>query len=198
MSFWTLAAFTDVNGPHKLSESGASPEDSARLFAWWAWSEAHRCAPPRDGSVIDATDYVETASNILSAVLADDPELLALGTEWCARKDALNKSSFLERVNDVIVRVSTEFVNGLYTDPDDCHVAKAVVGYNPAKGSVTISLADPISGVSCAEIARMLWGPLAGGHAGIAGSPRGEEMRLSELARARDAMVAVLWGARHD
>ena len=196
MSFWTLAAYVDVRGPHKLSESVALPEDSARLFAWWAWSEAHRCAPPRDGSVIDATDYIETASNILSAVLADDPELLARGSEWHAKKEELNKDSFFEYTNDVIVRVHVEFVNGLYTDPNG-HVAKAVVGYNPERGSVTISLADPISGVSCAAIAQTLWGALAGGHEGIAGSPREEEMRLSELTRARDAMIAVLWGA-HD
>jgi len=196
-SFWGLAAFIDVNGPHKLSESVASPEDSARLFAWWAWSETHRCFAPRDGSVADVTDYVTDATETLVSILDDDPEMLARGAEWRSKKEELNKSSFFECVNDVIVRVHVEFVNGLYTDPNG-HVAKAVVGYNPERGSVTISLADPISGVSCAEIARMLWGPLAGGHAGIAGSPRGEEMRLSELARARDAMVAVLWGARHD
>ena len=95
MSFWTLAAFIDVNGPHKLSESVASPEDSARLFAWWAWSEAHRCTPPRDGSVIDVTDYVTAASNILSAVLDDDPGLLALGEEWRSKKEFLFSSSFL-------------------------------------------------------------------------------------------------------
>ena len=197
MSFWELAAFIDVNGPHKVSEFGASPKDLACLFAWWAWSESHRCAPPRDGSVADVTDYVADAAEVLAAVMNGDAQLLALGEEWCARKKELNASSFLECTGDVLTRIHTEFVNGLYVDPDGC-LARAVIGYNPERGSVTISLADPISGVSCAEIARMLWGTLAGGHEGIAGSPRGEKMRLSELARARDAMVAVLWGARHD
>ena len=198
MSFWRLAAYVDVRGPHKLNESGASPEDLARLYAWWSWSETHRCAPPRDGSVADVTDYVADAAKTLAAVMSGDPQLLARGSEWRSKKEELNKSSFFECVNDVIVRVHTEFVNGLYTDPDGCHVAKAVVGYNPERGSVTVSLADPISGVSCAEIARMLWGPLAGGHAGIAGSPRGERLGLDDIVKARDAMVAVLWGARHD
>jgi len=132
------------------------------------------------------------ASNILGAVLADDPGLLALGEEWRSKKEELNKSSFFECVNDVIVRVHTEFVNGLYTDPDGCHVAKAVVGYNPERGSVTISLADPVLGVSCVEIAQALWGPLAGGRAGIAGSPRGKRMCLDDLVKVRDALVTVL------
>jgi len=196
-SFWELAAYIDTRGPHKVGESGACPEDLEKLYAWWAWSESHRCAPPRDGSVADVTDYVTSATETLGRIMDDDPEMLARGEEWCARKDALNKSSFLERVNDVIVRVHVEFVNGLYVDPDG-RPSLAVVGYNPAKGGVTISLADPISGVSCAEIARMLWGPLAGGHAGIAGSPRGERLGLDDIVKARDAMVAVLWGARHD
>ena len=197
MSFWTLAASVDLHGPHKLNESGASPEDLARLYAWWSWSETHRCNAPRDGSVADVTDCVADATETLVSILDDDPEMLARGAEWHAKKEELNKNSFFECRSDVIVRIHKEFVNGLYTDPNGCP-ARAVVGYNPEKGSVTISLADPTPGVSCAEIARVLWGPLAGGHPGIAGSPRGEEMCVSELARARDAMVAVLWGARHD
>jgi len=196
-SFWGLAAHVDIHGPHKVGESGASPKDLAQLFAYWAWSETHRCLPPRDGSVIDVTDYVADATETLCGILDDDPEMLALGHEWYSKKEELNKNSFFERAGNVLVRVHVEFVNGLYIDPNG-QAAKAVVAYNPAKGGVTISLADPISGVSCAEIARMLWGTLAGGHAGIAGSPRGEKMCVSELARARDAMVAVLWGAHCD
>jgi len=91
----------------------------------------------------------------------------------------------------VLVRVHVEFVNGLYIDPNG-QAAKAVVAYNPAKGGVTISLADPILGVSCVEIAQALWGPLAGGRAGIAGSPRGKRMCLDDLVKVRDALVTVL------
>ena len=191
MSFWELAAFIDVNGPHKVSEFGACPEDLARLYAWWAWSEAHRCLPPRDGSVTDVADYMMSAAEILAAIMSDDPGMLALGVEWCSKKEALNVSSFLERAGNVLVRVHVEFVNGLYIDPNG-QAAKAVVAYNPAKGGVTISLADPVLGVSCVEIAQALWGPLAGGRAGIAGSPRGKRMCLDDLVKVRDALVTVL------
>jgi hypothetical protein len=54
--------------------------------------------------------------------------------------------------------------------------ARAIVAWNPEAGTVTVSLESSVSGVSCRDIVQALWGPLAGGHAGIAGSPRGMAM----------------------
>ena len=54
--FWELAEFVDLNGPHKLGQSGASEENLRRLYAFWAWSRNYRVLSPRDGSVLDVTD----------------------------------------------------------------------------------------------------------------------------------------------
>jgi hypothetical protein len=56
----------------------------------------------------------------------------------------------------------------------------AVVTFNTKFKSVTVSIADPQPGFSCREFVQKLWGPEAGGHDGIAGSPRGREMTLDD------------------
>lgn len=181
-TFWQLAAFVDVNGAHKLGDAGATVADLARLYAWWAWNEAHKVYPPRDGSVADVTDDVHRAIAVLGLIMEDNLDLLAAGDKFRADEAKLNEESFVGFIanGDVLLRVAPQFVNHLYATPGGA-VAKAVAAYNTLQGSVTISLADPIPGISCGEIVKKLWGELAGGHAGIAGSPRGSRMELKDL-----------------
>ena len=194
LSFWELAAFVDVSGPHRLAEANASDVDLARLHAWWAWSEANRCFPNRDGSVDDVTGYVESAREALHSILDGDDDLLRQGREWKAVQDELNQGSFVEywKVAGIVVRVAPRFVNHLYTTPDGLH-GRCVVAYNTITGSITISMANLDGpGLNCREIVQSLWGAEAGGHAGIAGSPRGMRMRLHDLRQAvREARVAL-------
>ena len=58
------------------------------------------------------------------------------------------------------------------------------MAFNQRTGAITVSLADPIEGVSCREIVQDLWGPDAGGHDGIAGSPRGVRMGFGDVSAA--------------
>jgi hypothetical protein len=66
-------------------------------------------------------------------------------------------------------------------------VGVGIVAYNDSLGSITISLADPIKGVSCREVVQTLWGQQAGGHDGIAGSPRGQIMTELDFKNAINA-----------
>lgn len=191
-AFWNLAAFVDVRGPHKLGESGASAKDIRRLNAFWAWSEANRLFPPRDDSVADATAWIEKAEAVIGRILADDEEILTAGDEFRRKGDELNTVSFVEESEGVVLRESEAFVNHLYVLPDG-KVVKAVVSYNPKNRAVTLSLADPIPGVSCRDIAVELWGDQAGGHAGIAGGPR-TGLDREEADRAAVALRAALAG----
>lgn len=179
-AFWVAAEFVDLNGPHKLGEIDITPETSRALYAFWAWSQGYRVFPPRDGSVSDVTDQVLSAIEAIERILADDEELLAAGDEFRAKEDDLNKSSLLEVRGSVIVRSADGFTNHLYTTPDGT-VAQAVVALNTKFKSVTVSFADTPEGISACEIVQSVWGELAGGHAGIAGSPRGEEMTADDL-----------------
>ena len=190
-SFWALAAFIDTAGPHKLGQSGASAEDIRRLQAYWAWAEGHKTFAPRDGSVADVTEAVEAGIEVLTRILADDSDLLAAGDAFAAAEEALNKASFIEVIGGVVVRVGDGFVNHLYTAPSG-EVCRAVVGLRTDFHSCTVSLADPLPGVSACDIAQSVWGEGAGGNAGIAGSPRGQVMGLDDLVALRDAVIVAI------
>ena len=190
-SFWKLAGFVDVNGPHKLRKSGANKSDLEKLYAYWAWSETHRIYPPRDGSVLDVTEGVLEHLAAIEAILAGDEELLAHGMAFKAKEDALNEESFIEISKGVILRSHANFVNHLYSTPlgiEGC----AVVAFKETTGEITISLADPVKGVSCRDVAVALWGPESGGHAGIAGGPRSGGFALKDARHAVAELVRLL------
>lgn len=199
-SFWLVAAAVDVNGAHKLDGEmalpngkvvGATEEEKIQLHAFWAWSEQNRLFPPRDGSVDFATAWVEAAEAQLKKILDGDPEALEAGRAHAANAKELNESSMTQTIGPVIVRTSESFVNHIYSTPSgDCYLA--VVGYNIRTKAVTVSLADPIDGVSCREIVQELWGAEAGGHDGIAGGPRDREMTYEDAIEAAEALAAVI------
>lgn len=192
-SFWALAQFVDLNGAHKLGKSGASEADLARLFAFWAWSKSAVPRLPRD-AVSDVTDLVRKAGVALRDILDGDETLLAAGQAMRDAENDLNRRTFVRVEGSVIVRIAEvgrDFCNHLYTTPDGTP-AKAVAAFNRESGSVTISLADPIPGVSCRAILQALWGPEAGGHDGIAGSPREKNMGVEGLEAAVRALSVAL------
>lgn len=185
------------------SREGLKKAVERKLHAFWAWSEEHRLTPDRGGKVTDVTEFFNEAERVLGLILQGDEELLRKGEEWAQAKEELNNSSFQAQKNGVVLRRADAFVNHLYVLPvatsRDCShglisglVCKAVVAFNTKSKSITISLADPIPGVSCREIVQTLWGPEAGGHDGIAGSPRGKEMTEADWIAAYEAVIAAM------
>lgn len=190
-SFWSLAEFVDTHGAHRLDEAEAAREDVRRLCAYWAWAQGVRRLP-RD-TVSDITDIVADTAASLRRIFEGDEELMRAGEVFQAEGAALNRASFVGVRRAVIERSSDRFVNHLYTAPDG-EVLPAVVAFNTKTGSVTLSLADPMAGVSCREIAQALWGPEAGGHDGIAGSPRERAMAAEDVQAAIDLLNAYIEG----
>lgn len=192
-SFWDLAEFVDLNGPHKLAESGASEKDVLRLYAFWAWSKENRVFPPRDGSVADVTNEVIAGIEAITKILSDDSDMIYDGEKFRREEEALNKASFEEFLEGVIVRSHDQFTNHLYNTPDG-QAAKAVVAFNGSFDSITVSFADAPNGISACEIVQKLWGKEAGGHKGIAGSPRGQAMDMDDLEECAQAVAEALKG----
>lgn len=194
-TFWSLAEFIDLNGAHKLREgiekTGASDSDVAKLYAFWAWSRDFRVFPNRDGSVSDITPNVLDGCNMLEKIMRGDEEMLKAGATYRDAEGKLNTESFVEAKDGVVVRVSGGFTNHLYNDPDGTAHA-AVVAYTTTTGAVTVSFADAPKGKTAREIVQSLWGELAGGHAGIAGSPRDRRMSLADFVAAVEATRAAL------
>lgn len=189
-SFWALAEFVDTKGPHMLNESGASEKDQEFLYAWWAWNAKQ----PRLG--LDKIEHIngrtEAAGEMLTILLtwgefsSKRIEFIEEGRKFRQNEAELNAATYMNSEGSVIIRRAQserQFVNHLYTKPSG-EVKKGVCTYNHFTGVVTISLAQPVVGVSCRDIVQSLWGPTAGGHDGIAGSPRGQVMTWD------DAMVA--------
>lgn len=191
-AFWALAEFVDLNGPHRLAHANASDADLARLHAFWAWSNANRVFAPRDGGIADVTAAVLAAVSVIERICADDVHLLAAGEAFRAAGERLNADSFRRVERGVVVREASAFTNHIYTSPSG-EVCAAVVGFNPDNGSVTVSFADPVTeGDGARGIVQRLWGPLAGGHAGIAGSPREARLTLADVDAAAQAVADYL------
>ena len=182
--FWRLAAFVDTAGPHRLQEArkwdvAPSFRIERELHAYWAWGQENR-GPRRDPSVIhDVTEEIERHLNVLLDIFGDaeDGELLRQGDAFRTAGETLNAESYrdYDPVTGVVTRVSPAFTNHLYTTPEG-EVGEAVVAFNSKTKSVTLSFASPDDPRHAAEIMRRVFGPDAGGHKGIAGSPRGVEL----------------------
>ena len=186
-SFWALAEFIDVTGPHRLSESGASEEDLERLYAFWAWSSKNRI--PRMTEVTDVTPFFAAAAEVLLLALTGDEEVLASGEAFKEAGAKLNRESFLSVSDDVVIRVSPGFTNHLYALPEGEEVfstgetvVRSVLAFNTRTGSITLSFSEEF-GLSACDVVQAEFGPEAGGHRGIAGSPRGERCSLGQLNR---------------
>jgi len=189
--FWELAEFVDLNGPHKIAKFGASQDNIYRLNAFWAWSNKNRVMANRDGSVSDVTDQVWEGVKIISLILSGDTDLITDGVIYAEAEKKLNKNSFVEAGGGVVVRVSDKFVSHLYVDSNGV-VNEAAVVFNTTNGAITVSFADKPTGTNACEIVQSLWGVKAGGHAGIAGSPRDQRMNLNDLVMAVEATKQAL------
>ena len=173
--FWETAAAVDIQGVHKLFEITRDANVISELNAFWAFSESHRVFPPRDGTVADVTSEFTEFFEAIAQILDGDAELLEAGRKWAAKAAELDESSFVKEEDGVLLRSAESFVNHLYRP-----TAEVVVAFNTTHKSVTISTANPVYGVNCCDIVQGLWGKEAGGHVGIAGSPRGREMTFAD------------------
>lgn len=213
--FWRIAAQIDVRGPHRLpsilEEHLVSPweyEAVTEAFqAWWAWSEANR--GPRataqepllnvDPWIDAACQFVTELHGRLGARLQGEggvfwEEVAEPGRIWALNKGLLEEESFVKtwitgprslplRIH---VRRSEAFVNHFYARGGE--VAEGVLALNTKTGAITLSWEDGKGPRPANSVMREAFGPLAGGHAGIAGSPREEQMTFKDL----EKVLAVL------
>ena len=172
--FWYWAAEVDVRGPH----IPIPPTARLRLAAYWVWAQKpeNRAPRVRDDEAVDVTTLVIAHSRRVAAVIqapGSDP-VLQEGKEFMDQEAVLNLNSFVQWTGETIVRQSDKFVNHLYTAPSGL-VAEALVAINTTTGAITLSFRDDTArkGRNASDIMRKAFGPDAGGHPGIAGTPRG-------------------------
>jgi hypothetical protein len=203
-AFWALAEYVDLNGPHMmenyLARLGAEEHyqrERACIHAFWAWSKTQ---PRLQGEELqDVTALIKKGAHALRKIFAGDPDLIEAGVAFKKAEEKLNGTScdgILNPTEDlsgqVILRQSNGFVNHLYSPPGHTGACGGVASLNTATGAVTISLSRPIEGVSCREVMQELFGPEAGGHDGIAGTPRGQRFVEADRDRAAQAMAEAI------
>lgn len=174
-NIWELMAFVDLVGPHKIHDFPIGFDKGVLEYAnaMWAYSEDHRVFAPRDGSVEDIFNSKMTEMEQFMYELKTNPEeYLAKGAAWAEANKTLEEESLVDRIGNVIVRQSDKFVNHLYAGDVD---VSAVVALNTETGSITLSFSDAITGWSACDIMQEIFGMEAGGHDGIAGTPRDVE-----------------------
>jgi len=194
-AFWGLAAFVDVNGPHRIMEAGTSLAEVDLIYSYWAWAKDHRVFAPRDGSVADVTEqvmeHIEMLGNLLNYGTTEDRNaLIDAGMSFRAEEAVLNRDSLHGIVTTpkgkVALRSAPAFTNHLYTSIDGI-VCDAVLALKEDVKSLTLSFSGD-QGNAC-EIMQEVFGPEAGGHAGIAGTPRDKEYTFDDIDRVLDEMV---------
>lgn len=190
-SFWNLAEYIDTHGLHKLMDCDASEQDKARLLAFEAFLKSSKRVS--NTGITDITMIIMDLIRLTERILVGDPVLLEAGKVYQESLDALNEASFVDLYPEgVIVRVHSGFTNHLYNCPNSTIPQKAVVAYNPVSGSITLSLAETIPGISCREIMQILFGDKAGGHQNIAGTPRGQVFGQDDMRQVMGAIRVLL------
>jgi hypothetical protein len=178
--FWALAGFVDVAGPHNIDKTNSSKEAKKQLQAYWAWSKSERYFPPRDGSVDNVTEIIYKHIEIIEKILGGDNELLKAGEDFVLKEITLNYESFQLQVERTIIRKHKSFCNHLYVTPRG-DICDSVISYNTETGAITLSFAASYDPRNACKIMQEVFGNLAGGHKGIAGSPRGEFLEFERV-----------------
>lgn len=165
---WSIAGKIDVNGIHKVKSTPA-------INAFYTWSEDKRLFAPRDGAVLDCSEFFNEAINFINNMSEAD---IRIGEEWAKKKAHLDKSSMIN--NDyaggrIMLRQADVFVNHLYRSNTE-----VIVGFNTKTKAITVSFADPIPGLSRKDLVQARWEPEAGGHDTIAGPHRGVEYTIED------------------
>jgi len=196
--FWKLAGFVDVNGAHKISQSDASLDVRDILYSYWAYTKNKRYFCKSNETLeIPYEDIMEYWRFFEAMFDEADSQLkrdyLQAGFDFQADEERKNKDSFVEECGGAILRVAPYFTNTFYTTPNR-KICNCVVSYNTLSGAITISFAEKIVApaeydannselvfLNARDFVQKFWGEKAGGHQLIAGSPRGERMKLEDL-----------------
>lgn len=177
--FWNSAALIDVKGPHHIEEV---PEGArAQLRAFWGWNEQHRSPRFARDVVTDVTDLVAENFSVLDRIVKNDADLIAAGQAWNERVTAAVESCLVYESEKV-----RAFCGGLFTASSylgsDGGIRVATVSLNTKTHAVTLAFEDGGDDVkNAAAILQSIFGPEAGGRAGIAGTPRGKVYDVRDL-----------------
>ena len=184
-AFWQAAEFIDLNGPHNLYKVDEDVRD--RYVAYECYQATNRM--PRFAEITDVTDIVMSHLQVIDRAIDGDKDLIKQGKEWEKKTNEIIEKCLIFENDNVRVFNSPEgtFCSAAYYSPNLGKVVPCTVTLNGKFHSITAAMADggkEMQDCNCRDMVQALWGDEAGGHAGIAGSPRGQIMTTYDLWRA--------------
>lgn len=198
--FWAFAEFVDLHGPHRIAEFKATESDREAIYAWWAWLKTRPYW--RKDQLTSITDFIVTCGEILTRILTrtDCEMLMADGETMRSRERLLDMNTYVATISGVILRKAAtkeDHCNHLYRNGIGC------VTFNEELRTVTVSIAQPIEGISCRYLVKThKWSAdpdvavglsvLAGGHDVIAGGPRGHEATMADAEELADKLSKLI------
>lgn len=179
VKFWQAAEFIDLNGPHNLFQ--VEEETRKKYIAYQSYQANHRT--PRFTEITDVTNIVLEYLDIIDRIIDEDQLLIEEGIKWDKETKKKIEDCLVFENDNVRVFDSPEgvFCSASYYSEKQGKVIPSTVTRNGKFKSVTVAMADGGKKVSAKELVQELWGNEAGGHPGIAGSPRGKEMTEKDM-----------------
>ena len=111
-----------------------------------------------------------------------DTEVISAGEVWEAKKKEQTEGSLVYESKNIRGFCGPYFTASSYCGSDTM-VRPCTISYSTKKKAITIAFEDGGKKHNAAEIMRNLFGAGAGGHAGIAGTPRGGVYNVFDLTR---------------
>lgn len=176
--FWQAIGFVDVNGPHNTYQ--LTEQQQTMLQAFWAWNNT--LPRVRYTEVTDVTQQVLDNVSIIQQIINMDPELIEAGEQWQKETTEAVESRLVAETDKVrAFRTDGVFCAASYFSQNLGVVVPATVSLNTKFRAITIAFEDGGKCHSAKDIVQELWGSEAGGHSGIAGSPRGWDLSDEQL-----------------
>lgn len=183
-TFWNGAAFIDLNGQHHVNEL---PDKAIlHLQAYWAWA-AMEGRVPRYTELTDVTDLVEKHIAAITKISNGDFDMISDGAGWAYAKENAQEECLVEETQKYRAFVTDDFSKQCPTAYYSREYKKCVpvtITFNTATNAITIGCCD--GSVNACKVAQELWGAEAGGHPGVAGSPRGASMTMKDFEEVKE------------
>lgn len=190
--FWQAAEFIDLNGLH---HGYKFPSELPKIHAFLAWNASQ--VRPRITELTDVTESVQKEIDVLSQILNGDQSMIEAGQKWAEEVTQKIDGCLLQEDARVRVFVTDDvFCAASYYSEKLGKIIPATVTLNTKSGSITVATCN--SAFNAKELVQGLWGSEAGGHAGIAGSPRGMKKTLYDLVDAVESVQNIIREAKLD
>lgn len=187
-AFWEAAAYIDLNGRHRINNIGE--RETSMLQAYWAWIQDN--PSPRHSEPTDVTETITKSAEVIKSIVAQDKIMLERGQEWAKQNHELTEKFLVKEDENMRVFISDGvFCSSNYWSPSMQQYSKSTIVLDQKNGSITFGLEDNGKTISARETVQAFWGPEAGGHPGIAGSPRGMKLTEEDLEQFTDFATKV-------